>query len=131
MMGLLLPALSIADIKQDLGYTELASVLGASLPDGATVAVLQVEAGDNFAPDTANSQFVGKTFQDLSDPVSAAPSGHATGVGSKFYGLTSSMTPAISDIIFMVSIPFCLIFLTIGTSASPESLLVGLLIIVG
>ena len=52
MMGLLLPALSIADIKQDLGYTELASVLGASLPDGATVAVLQVEAGDNFAPDS-------------------------------------------------------------------------------
>ena len=55
MMGLLLPALSIADIKQDLGYTELASVLGASLPDGATVAVLQVEAGGNFAPDTANA----------------------------------------------------------------------------
>ena len=122
MMGLLLPALSIADIKQDLGYTELASVLGASLPDGATVAVLQVEAGDNFAPDTANTQFVGKTFQDLSDPVSAAPSGHATGVGYKFYGLTSSMTPAITDITIYGVDSFLFDFLNFGTSASPESL---------
>ncbi len=122
MMGLLLPALSIADIKQDLGYTELASVLGASLPDGATVAVLQVEAGDNFAPDTANTQFVGKTFQDLSNPVSPAPSGHATGVGSKFYGLTSSMTPAITDIAIYGVNSFLFDFLNFGTSASPESL---------
>ena len=121
-MGLSLPALSIAGIKEDLGYAELASVLGSSLPDGGTVAVLQVEAGNNFAPDSANAEFVGKTFQDLSNPVSAAPSGHATGVGSKFYGLTSSMTPAITDIAIYGVNSFLFEFLNFGTSASPDAL---------
>jgi len=122
MMGLLLPALSIADVKQDIGYTELASMLGSSLPDGASVSVLQVEAGVNFAPDSANTQFVGKTFQDLSNPVSSASSGHATGVGARFYGLISSIAPSISNIAIYGVNSFLFDFLNFGSSTVPEQL---------
>jgi hypothetical protein len=122
MMGLLLPGLSIADVKQDIGYTELASILGSSLPDGASVSVLQVEAGVNFAPDTTNAQFVGKTIQDLSSPPSSGPSSHATGVGSRFYGLNSSISPAISDISIYGADSFLFDFLNFGSSTVPEQL---------
>ena len=121
-MGLLLSAYSIADIKEDVGYTQLANELGSALPDGAGVAVLQVEAGDNFAPDSTNVQFAGKTFQDLSNPPSPAPSGHASGVGSRFYGLTSSIAPAISSIDIYGVNSFLFEFLNIGSSAGPGQL---------
>lgn len=122
LMSLLLPAFSIADIKDDLAYTEMAAELGVSLPDGAAIAVLQVEAGTNFAPDSTQPQFAGKTFQDLSDPPSSASSGHATGVGSRFYGLTSSIAPSISDIAIYSANSFLFDFLNVGSSAIPQQL---------
>ena len=87
-----------ADIKADLGYTSLVSLLGAATPDGTGVAVMQVEAGTNFAPDLSNAQFAGKTITDFSAGPSPSISSHATGVGTRFYGNTLSLTPAVDDI---------------------------------
>lgn len=77
-----------ADYKNDIGYTDLVNLLGANVPTGAHVNVTQAEAGgDNFvyAPDTGNPQFTGKTFS-FPGTASTSASGHATGVGLRFYG---------------------------------------------
>lgn len=85
---------AMADYKSDIGYTELANILGLNTPTGAGVNVTQVEASQVistdstypiYAPDTANSQFSGKSFT-FPGTASTSPSGHATGVGSRFYG---------------------------------------------
>ena len=112
--------MSMADIFQDVGYNNLSATLGSSLPDGDGFAVLQVEAGVNFVPDANNAEFAGKTFQDLSDTPSAGASGHATFVGQYFYGLTSSMSPAVTDIAILGANPFLFEFLKSGSSSSPE-----------
>lgn len=87
-----------ADIKADLGYTSLVSLLGAATPDGTGVAVMHVEAGINFVPDLSNSDLVGKTIADFSSIPSAASSSHATGVGVRFYGNTVSLVSGVDDI---------------------------------
>jgi len=85
---------AFADYKSDIGYTDLKALLGANTPTGTGVNVLQAEASavsstdtnyPVYAPDITNSQFVGKTFS-FPDVASTSPSGHATGVGSRFYG---------------------------------------------
>ncbi|MDO9160964.1 MAG: hypothetical protein Q8N35_08100 [Methylococcaceae bacterium] len=88
-----------ADYKDDIGYTDLTALLGTAIPTGAAVKVTQVEAGDDnliYAPDTNNSQFSGKTFNFPGTP-STSISGHATGVGSRFYG-KDSIAGGISNI---------------------------------
>lgn len=84
----------MADYKSDIGYTELENLLGLNTPTGAGVNVTQVEASQVattdgtypiYAPDTTSSQFAGKTFS-FPGTASTSPSGHATGVGSRFYG---------------------------------------------
>lgn len=47
--------------------------------------------GGNFTPDPANLLFTGKTFTVMERP--SAPSGHATGVATNFYGSTTSLLP--------------------------------------
>lgn len=116
----LLPAESSAGNFEDLGYTALATELGAALPDGAGVAVMQIEAGTNFIPDASNSEFVGKTIEDFSNTPSAGASGHATSVGMRFYGLTISMTPGVTNIGIYGADPFLFEFLKYGVSSSPE-----------
>ena len=86
-----------ADYKNDIGYSDLQTLLGVNTPTGAGVNVLQAEAGGTvYAPDTANLQFAGKTFT-LPGAASISPSGHATGVGSKFYG-SNAMASGINNI---------------------------------
>jgi hypothetical protein len=89
---------AFADYKSDdIGYTDLKALLGANTPTGTGVNVLQAEASavistdtnyPVYAPDITNLQFVGKTFS-FPGVASTSPSGHATGVGSLFYGSNS------------------------------------------
>ncbi len=86
-----------ADYKTDIGYSALHTLLGVNIPTGAGVNVLQAEAGGTiYAPDIANSQFTGKTFT-FPGAASISPSGHATGVGSRFYG-SNAMAAGINNI---------------------------------
>lgn len=88
-----------ADLKEDLGYTLLATELGDGLPTGSGVTVTQVEADTStgyWMPDTTNTQFSGKTITDKTGD--GGVSSHATLVGRYFYGATSSLAPGIADI---------------------------------
>lgn len=104
-----------ADLKSDIGFTRLQATLntqGQSLPDGSGVQVLLAEActhsidDDNdpetpeiclaWLPDASNTQFQGKTFNDISQSTSGLFSGHATGVARLFFGNTSSIAPGIN-----------------------------------
>jgi hypothetical protein len=89
-----------ADHRDDIGYTRLADELTTALVDGNGVAVAHVEAqnGDgHWMPDAGNSQFAGKTIVDKTGGAGGTSS-HATSVGQKFYGITSSMAPAVTAI---------------------------------
>ena len=90
-----------ADYRNDVGFTRLTAEQGASTPNGAGVAVTQVEAdqsqgGSNYFPDTTSSEFTGKTLTAKNTPDTT--SGHATTVGAFFYGNNSSMTPGITSV---------------------------------
>ncbi|RYD85400.1 MAG: hypothetical protein EOP84_02600 [Verrucomicrobiaceae bacterium] len=84
---------AVAGWRDDIGFTRLQLLAGLELPTAVTDGVTQVEAkeGVNFAPDPANALFTGKTFTVMKGPSGA--SGHATGVGTNFYGTTSSLLP--------------------------------------
>jgi len=94
-----------ADYKDDIGYTLLRNQLGAAMPTGAGVVVVQVEAAENgsnlpaiYAPNPSNDEFSGKS---ITFPVGGTPvafSSHATGVGQFFYGNTSSLASGITNI---------------------------------
>ncbi len=83
-----------ADYKGDIEFTRLQEELNQDIPDGSGIPVAQVEAGDAWMPDTSLSRFDGKIIVDKSG--ASGVSGHATSVGSLFYGNISSMTPGIS-----------------------------------
>ncbi len=88
---------ALADYKTDIGYVDLQALLGANMPTGAGVKVMQVEAGGTvYAPNTTSTQFAGKTFR-FPCAASISPFGHATWVGSLFYG-AGSMAPGIRSI---------------------------------
>ena len=91
----------------DIGYTALQNELGTATPTGAGVRVAQVEAPINdvsggaapiFMPDPSYFDFVGKTITPVGGNPSGAYSGHATGVGSLFYGTTNSIAPGVTQI---------------------------------
>ena len=105
-------SIAFAGYKEDIGFTSLQSELGAAIPDGSRIPlVTQCEAallidhdGDEqtgkisvWMPDPGNREFTGKKIFDKSG---SPPfySGHATGVGSRFYGNTSSIAPGIASI---------------------------------
>lgn len=86
-----------ASYLDDVGFTRLASELGAAAPAGNGVAVGQVEASTVgspespdypvFAPDTTASQLAGRVFAfPGTNGSGTAPSGHATSVAGRFYG---------------------------------------------
>ncbi|MEE3240764.1 MAG: hypothetical protein VX231_07345 [Pseudomonadota bacterium] len=93
----------LADFRDDVGYTSLVNQLGSGvIIDGSSVAVLQVEAGEAYFPDTADAEFLSsnipKTFVNLDVNIDNAQSSHATSVGYNFYGNSSSLTPEVNDI---------------------------------
>ncbi len=83
-----------ADYKGDIEFTRLQEELNQDISDGSGIPVAQVEAGDAWMPDTSLNRFDGKVIMDKSG--ASGISGHATSVGSLFYGNISSMTPGIS-----------------------------------
>lgn len=86
-------------VFDQIGLTDLRNRLGAAAPTGAGVTVMQGEAliGPNqYLPDSSLSDFAGKTFTDQSG--GGAISGHATTVGSFFYGNTEGVAPGVTQI---------------------------------
>jgi len=83
-----------------IGYPELQAELGASVPTGAGVEVMQVEGTDesgNYMPDTADAEFSGKTITNATG-TSTGTSSHAHQVGLNFYGNSISIAPGITNI---------------------------------
>jgi len=98
----LLITAAFADYKDTIRHTELLTQLnlrGISVPTGTGVSVTQVEAPEAtnaYMPNTADSQFAGKTIADQTG--GGANSGHATTVGKNLYGNTTSIAPSITNI---------------------------------
>lgn len=91
-----------ATFQDDIGYTELQTLLGGSAPDGDGVRVTQVEAtngNDDWMVNTSNTaEFSGKVIIDQSPPYSASSSGHATMVAKNFYGNSTSIASGITSV---------------------------------
>jgi hypothetical protein len=96
----------IADYKDDMGFTLLQSELGGNMPTGSGIVATQGEAPTScvpppgsgcYMPNTADSQFIGKTIVEKSGSVPGFSS-HATVVGHLFYGNTDSLSPGITSI---------------------------------
>jgi hypothetical protein len=92
---------AFADYKDDMGYTRLEAALGPDMPHGFGVTVTQVEARTSYnplgpyMPNATDAQFAGKTLvKKTADSVSGS-SNHATAVGRRFYGTSSSLSPAV------------------------------------
>ena len=92
-----------AGYEDDIGYTQLEFEQGGNTPDGSGISVTQVEGAQSFVgndpvylPDPGVFQFIGKTITVKSGSASGAYSSHASGVGTSFYGNTSSIAPGIS-----------------------------------
>ena len=101
-----------AGYKDDIGYTALQAEFGLSIPRGENISqVAQAEGallldhdGDDqtdkikaWAPNPAHPQFTGKSIHDKSGSPGFY-SGHATSVGSRFYGNTGSIAPGLKSI---------------------------------
>jgi hypothetical protein len=93
-------------MQQYLGWTKLSQLYGGNLAFGSNVSVAQVEAGSTSNgvygayANTAYTNFSSKTMTPTDTYDTTDPSGHATTVGSLFYGNTSgysyvSMAPNI------------------------------------
>ena len=83
-----------ADWKDDVGYTRLIQTF-SGVPTTVASGVSQAEAGDangnSYQPDFSTSEFSGKTLTVKS--TGTGLSGHATAVGTYFYGNSSSLIP--------------------------------------
>lgn len=89
-----------ADWMSEMGFTQLQAELGANMLTGAGITVAQVEAVDgngNFMPDTADSDFTGKTITKVYRALPGGISSHATAVGDCLYG-NSNMSPGITTV---------------------------------
>jgi len=81
-----------ADWRDAIGHSRLQSIASAELPLATTQGLTQVEAlenGANYTPNTASSNFTGKSFNLKSG--TSATSNHATSVAQNFYGNTTSL----------------------------------------
>ncbi len=117
---------SLATYRDLIGYPELETALGSSVPTGAGVLVTHVEAlfeGD-YLPNPGYSEFSGKTFIDGTSG-STGYSLHARQVGTNFYGnpvsgVPISIAPDISNITVFECIDWVGSgFLRKGTSYTP------------
>ena len=118
-----------ADYRVWSGWTSLVDRVGIDdIPTGADVIVGQVEVPDgngNYAPDGNNVEFDDKCLIRRSGGAAGASS-HATMVGTRFYGLNSSIAPGIWFInCYEVNNWLQSGFLNVGSGASvqPEPIL--------
>jgi hypothetical protein len=103
-----------ADWKENVGYARLQQTFASGVPAAVSAGVTQVEAndssGNNYLPDATSGEFTGKTIANLG--AGSGPSGHATAVGSYFYGNAGSLLPgtlqidAYSAATWAASIPY-------------------------
>ena len=119
------PGTVSAVYRDDIGYNRLLNEQGVITPDGSGVLVTQVEAGGGgdlavYMPDPAVAQFTGKTINDRTGLFAGTYSGHATSVGTRFYGSTSSMASAINTIdVYSANYWLQPDYLRFGTSFKP------------
>ncbi len=84
-----------------IGATRLWNELGTNRPTGAGIAVGMVEgvSGAAYLPDPAEPDFAGKTFYDITANVHFTNfSAHATSSGRRFFGISNSVAPGITQI---------------------------------
>lgn len=126
---LLLAVRSNADWITDSGYPQLSAELGAALPTGAGIIVLQSEANvstpenisympqaSSVSPFSGAGNYSGKTFTvDYSTP--GGYSDHANSVGTPFYGNTGSLSPGITNVHVLLADDFYNGLLTPGGPA--------------
>ena len=86
--------------RDDVGYTRLLQTFTSGVPTSVSAGLTQAEAPDEngnfYLPDPADTRFAGKTF--INKSTGSGISGHATGVGSIFYGIGSSLIPGTAEI---------------------------------
>ena len=105
LLFLILPAQAFGQAyKATIGYDKLKSEVGAGLANGAGVVVALAEANtgaggtNTYYLNTADSQFSGKSFTDISNLTPRNISGHATSVGQLFFGNTSSIAGGVTNV---------------------------------
>ena len=103
------PNMASGDWQDDVGYTELVSILGASAPNGAGVPISMSESPDMsgaYFPDTSHSQFDAPTdplvtavnFIDGSGGQGNGTTNHALGMAFFFFGNVTSVAPAANQV---------------------------------
>jgi hypothetical protein len=97
-----------ADWREDIGYTQLAAELGAAMPTGAGIVLLQSEANDpesppNYLPQAGGpgafagaDAFSGKTF--YAESGAGVELGHAQSVASFFYANSGGIARGATEI---------------------------------
>lgn len=84
--------------QDDLGYDLLLQSVNNNQDLGSDIILTQVEAGDEYYPDTTDPEFTGKNFSNLNQSPNFTVSNHATSIGKIIYGNSSSMAMGVSDI---------------------------------
>ena len=89
-----------AAITHDVEFARLLDEFGDTLPTGAGVKVIQVEAaqGRSSLPNSFHHELHSKVIRDFSSSSAKGISGHATSVGVRFYGSDSSYSPGVLDV---------------------------------
>lgn len=108
--------------KEDVGFNRLVAEFGSGLADGAGLRVAMPEAlvGGQYFPNSASSEFNGKTIVDgTGTTADGDSSNHATGVANNFFGNTQSMTPGITDITSYDANDYLGRILGVNTGADP------------
>ena len=121
------------DSPDTFGYEKLRRELGTATADGSGVMVQLVEArtaiaeeidgvktsiATGFAPNIGDMEFIGKEFL-VTPQIFGHFSGHATGMGRKFFGNTISTSPGIVDIQVYESIIWLDAVLNLGRNRLP------------
>jgi hypothetical protein len=111
---------AVAAWQDEIGSTRLKLLAGAELPTAPGQGFSQIEAlegGINYAPDTANVLFTGKTFNNISG--ASGTSTHATHVATNFYGTNSQQPGAALVDLYDASSWLGSDFLNLGSNALP------------
>ncbi|MCP4892367.1 MAG: hypothetical protein GY911_00950, partial [Actinomycetales bacterium] len=110
-----------ADVLEDIGYLDLAGRLGADLPTGAGVAIVQTEALDpGYSPNQGDPRFNGVEFIERSG--STPSSVHASKVGYACYGNEEGVAPGIPTVnLFEVNDFIGAGHLRYGSSSLPDN----------
>ena len=113
------------DVPSEHGLDALIERIGIeNVPTGAGVEVAQVEAANesgDYAPDTNDSAFTGKTFTLRSG--SSGVQNHATQVGKRMYGTDGvGLAPGVSDINMYSAVGWVQSnYLRFGTGSNPST----------